>query len=197
MPPPWLMPSTDFVTAVAFIPSPATPAAELGERAAPLWVKITPADIHCCQLVLHARGIIGASMGGALACDGLGFRVRVILGHSCCKCEVGTALPWVLPAFATQSVGLARLFSPSPLLAVCPCCHSSHKASPLSPSCCRLEEETALPWLWPAFATLSAGIALLMLAVGLPVLPWHRYGSEKLRSGSSMRSGGLTPETGV
>eukprot|EP00891_Asterochloris_glomerata_P007929 jgi/Astpho2/7929/fgenesh1_pg.00118_%23_34_t len=51
-----------------------------------------------------------------------------------------------------------------------------------------LEEETALPWLWPAFATLSAGIALLMLAVGLPVLPWHRYGSEKLRSGSSMRS---------
>ena len=59
-----------------------------------------------------------------------------------------------------------------------------------------MEEETALPWLWPAFATLSAGIALLMLAVGMPVLPWHRYGSGKLRSGSSMRSGRLIPEFG-
>ena len=110
------------------------------------------------------------------------------------------------PASATLTAGMLCSFWPW----ANPCCHSTHQASLLSTSwlwapaptlphlspssCCRLEEEAALPWLWPAFATLSAGIALLMLAVGLPVLPWHRYGSEKLRSGSSMRSGGLTAE---
>ena len=51
-------------------------------------------------------------------------------------------------------------------------------------------------WLWPAMASLFAGMAVIMLVVGLPILPWHHNSAQRSSSsGETSSHSGAPGET--
>ena len=51
-------------------------------------------------------------------------------------------------------------------------------------------------WLWPAMASLFAGMAIIMLVVGMPILPWHYNSAQRSSSSGEISShGGGSGET--
>eukprot|EP00891_Asterochloris_glomerata_P007932 jgi/Astpho2/7932/Aster-06406 len=45
-------------------------------------------------------------------------------------------------------------------------------------------------WLWPAMASLFGGMAIIMLVVGLPILPWHYNSAQRSSSSGEISSHG-------
>ncbi len=43
-------------------------------------------------------------------------------------------------------------------------------------------------WLWPAMASLFGGMAIIMLVVGLPILPWHYNSAQRSSSSGEISS---------